>query len=179
MTFRRVTRAARHLWASFPLIGVIALFAALGYGIFQSYHARQLAAVAAQFGKDNKALIEKIQTQDAATIKAKDDIIADKDRQLAAKDAALEGQTSIIGQIYNAAIALQQQVTALGGKPKTIPVTLPGGRPTTLNPPPGAASSPQAKAPASSPPQVVPAPSASPAVNLQIPCLPICPPKRG
>lgn len=178
MTFHRVAGAAKHLWTAFPLVGVLVLFAAIGYGVFQSYHARQLAATAAKFGSDNKALIQQIQTQDAATIKAKDDVIAEKDRQLAEKDAALTGQTSIIGQIYNAATALQQQVIALGGKPKTIPVTLPG-RTTTLNPPPGAALSPQTKAPASSPPPVVPSAGPPPAVSLQVPCLVVCPPKRG
>lgn len=178
MTFRRATGAARHLWASFPLIGVLALFAGIGYGIFQSYHARQLAATAAKFGSDNKALIQQIQTQDAATIKTKDDRITDLQNQLAQKDTALTGQTSIIGQIYNAAVALQQQVIALGGKPKTIPVTLPGGKPTTLNPPPGAAFSP--KAPVTVPqPNPSPPPEAPPAVSLQIQCPIICPPKRG
>ena len=109
MTFRRITGAVGHLWASVPLIGFVVLFAVLGYVVFQSYNARHLAAVAAQFGKDNKTLIEQVKNQDAATIKAKDDVIAEKDRQLHEKDTALEGQTSIIGQIYNAAIALQQQ----------------------------------------------------------------------
>lgn len=178
MTFRRVTGAARHLWASFPLIGVLALFAALGYGIFQSYHARQLAAVAAQFGSDNKALIQQIQTQDQATIKAKDDRITDLQNQLAAKDVALEGQTSIIGQIYNAAIALQQQVTALGGKPKSIPVTLPG-KPTTLNPPPSSLVPVTPPRPVPGTSTVAPSPGPSPAINLQVPCLVVCPPKRG
>jgi hypothetical protein len=174
VTFHRVAGAARHLWASVPLIGFVALFAGIGYGVFQSYHARQLAATAAQFGKDNKALIEQVKTQDAATIKAKDDVIAEKDRQLTEKDAALTGQTSIIGQIYNAATALQQQVIALGGKPKTIPVTLPG-RGTTLVPSPGGAAS----APVSTvrpPVAPSPSPSMSPAISLVVPCLVICPP---
>lgn len=174
MTFRRVTKAVGHLWASFPLIGIIVLFAALGLVVYQAHSARQYAATAAKFGIDNKALIEQIKNQDAATIRAKDDVIAEKDRQLREKDAALTGQTSIIGQIYNAATALQQQVIMLGGKPKTIPVTLPG-RPTTLNPPPGGA----APAPASTVrPPVAPVPSMSPAVSLQIQCPIICPPVR-
>lgn len=176
MTFHRVAGAARHLWASVPLIGFVALFAGIGYGVFQSYHARQLAATAAQFGKDNKKLIEQIQTQDAATIKAKDDIIADKDRQITAKDASIASLTLVVGQVYTAAVALQQQVTALGGQPKTIPVTLP--RTTTLSPPP---SSPAPAVPPRPPgaSTVAPTPSMSPAINLQVPCLPICPPKRG
>jgi hypothetical protein len=173
VTFHRVAGAARHLWASVPLIGFVALFAGIGYGVFQSYHARQLAAVAAQFGKDNKALIEQVKTQDAATIKTKDDVIAEKDRQLREKDTALTGQTSIIGQIYNAAIALQQQVTALGGKPKTIPVTLPGQH-TTLIPSPGGTTVPPPPRPVRLP--VAPSPSPSPAINLQIQCPVICPP---
>jgi hypothetical protein len=172
VTFRRVTGVVRHLWISFPLVGVVVLFAVLGYMLYQGHSARVYAATAAKFGSDNKKLIEQVQKQDAATIKAKDDAIADKDRQLAAKDTALEGQTSIIGQIYNAAIALQQQVTALGGKPKTIPVTLPG-RSTTLIPSPG-----RTVLTPTSPvlPPVAPSPGMSPAVNLQIQCPVICPP---
>lgn len=174
MTFGRVTGVVRHLWISFPLVGVVVLFAVLGYVLYQGHSARVYAQTAAKFGSDNKILIQQIQTQDAATIKAKDDVIAEKDRQLTEKDTALAGQTSIIGQIYNAATALQQQVIALGGKPKTIPVTLPG-RGTTLVPSPGGSAPPPPSA-VRLPVAPTPSPSMSPAISLVVPCLVICPP---
>lgn len=86
----------------------------------------------------------------------KDDVIASKDaqirdlqQQVTNKDTAIVGQTAIIGQLYNGAVALQQQVIALGGQPKTLPITIPS-KPTALTPPP---SSP---APGALPPQARP-----------------------
>jgi hypothetical protein len=177
VTLVRTSTAVKKVLVAWPLIGVLAVFGAVGLSVYLAYQARQASKA------NGQAITGQLASKDAL-IKSKDDQITDLQRQLAAKDVAIVAQTSIIGQLYNGAVALQQQVTSLGGQPKTLPIKIPSA-PTALVPgvsstvPPGAASSPQAKAPASSPPPVAPAPSVSPAVNLQIPCLPICPPKRG
>lgn len=174
--FRRISTGIEKVWSTYPAIGIVALFVVLGYGVYQSTQAKDYALQA--------------RTAVRGQLAAKDDTITEKDReitdlhnQLAAKDASLTGLTIVVGQIYNAAIALQGQVTALGGQPKTIPVTLP--RPTTLTPPavsstvlPGAAFGP--KAPVTVPqPNLPPPRTAPPAVNLQVQCLVICPQKGG
>lgn len=113
-----------------------------------------------------------------ATIKAKDAQITELGTQVLARDNAIAGQTTIIGQLYNSAVALQQQVTSLGGQARTIPITLPT-QPTRISPAP-----PRSPAAVSTPPHAaaasgaVPTPSVSPAVNLQIQCPIVCPQGR-
>lgn len=82
-------------------------------------HAVTAANNALDQSKQNQALLK-------GQVADKDKIIGEKDAELAAKDQALGTQTTIIGQIYNAAIKLQEQVQALKGQPVLIPVTIPG-----------------------------------------------------
>lgn len=165
--FGRASKAVEKVLIAWPLIGVLAIFAALGISVYLAYQARQQSAA------NGIAIKGQLAAKDA-TIAAKDAQILDLQRQLAAKDAALTGLTAVTGQIYSAAIALQQQVTALGGQPKTIPVTLP--RPTVLSPP-GVASPTPVSSPAARPSTASPTSSQSPALNLQVQCPIICPPK--
>jgi hypothetical protein len=118
MTFQRIAREIEKTWAAYPLIGIIALFAVLGYSVYQGYKAKDYAKTAASISSDNSDLIKK-------NLKSKDDLIAEKDHQISQKDSDIQTQTNVIGQLYNDALALQQQVIVLGGKPKPIPVTLP------------------------------------------------------
>ncbi len=158
---QRVARGAERTWAAYPLIGIVLLFAAIGLGVFYGYQARILAGRASTYARQaHEAVVGQVAAKDAV-IAAKEAQIAEKDREIQQRDTAIAGQVSVIGQIYNAAIALQQQVLALGGKPKTIPVMLPS-RPTPTP---------------TSPRNPVPSPAASPAVDwhLTVQCLVICP----
>lgn len=167
----RATGLVQRIWREFPAIGIILLFVAIAYGAYQGYKAREVAATAADLGRQNKILIQ-------TTVAAKDAQIRDKDAQLAQRDNAIAGQVQIIGQLYNDALALQEQVTALGGKPKPIPVTLPTpGRPVVPSPSPFPATGNRpvpGNTPAPAPTQV-PRPATSPAVNFQLQCLVLCP----
>lgn len=116
--FQRIARGAEHTWAAYPLFGIMAIFAAIGLSVFYSYQAHYYARQA------QSAVIGQIAAKDAV-IAEKDTQLKDKDSQIQQRDLAVAGQVSVIGQLYNDAVALQQQVISLGGKPKTIPVTLP------------------------------------------------------
>lgn len=136
MTFRHVSGAIERIWATYPAIGIIVLFAALGYGIYQGSQAKTYAREARQNAADAKTastengrlLTEKLADKDSI-IAAKDAQLAEKDGEIKQRDTAIAGQVNIIGQLYNDAVALQQQVLALHGKPLAIPVTLPSPSP--------------------------------------------------
>lgn len=175
MTFVRASTAVRKVLVAWPLIGVLAVFGAVGLSVYLAYQARQASKA------NGQAITGQLASKDAV-IKSKDDQLLDLQKQLAAKDVAIVAQTSIIGQLYNGAVALQQQVTSLGGQPKTLPIKIP--MPTALAPGVSSPVPPSSPAPAVPPrppgaSTVAPTPSMSPAINLQVPCLPICPPKRG
>ncbi len=165
--FGRTSKAVEEVLIAWPLIGVLAVFAAIGMSVYLAYQTRQAAKA------NGMAIRGQIVAKDA-TIASKDAQILDLQKQLAAKDVAITGETAIIGQLYNGAVALQQQVTALGGQAKTIPITLPRG-PTALTP--GTVSPVPSGSPTARPPTASPAPSQSPAVNLQVQCPIICSPK--
>lgn len=175
MTLVRASTAIRKVLVAWPLIGVLAVFGAVGLSVYLAYEARQQS-------KANGAAINGQLAAKDAVVAAKDAQILDLQRQLTAKDIAIVGQTSIIGQLYNGAVALQQQVTALGGQPKTLPIKLPTAS-TAIAPGVSSGASPGGAAvPTPTPvrPPVAPAsPSPSPAINLQVPCPVVCPPKRG
>jgi hypothetical protein len=118
---------------------------------------------------DRDATIKRLNQQITDLTAAKDALIAEKDAQLKAKDAQLadkdhsiQVQTSIIQQLYNAIIKLQDQVRGLGGAPISAPLTIPVGKAG------------QAITPGPAPTQIV---KPTPTPFLQIQCPVICPPK--
>jgi len=130
--FRRAGSAVEHIWASYPFIGIMVLFIGIGFGVFEGSKARQVAEKSVRIAQQNRdTLIELKKTQQ--------DALAEKDRRIAEKDLNIQSLTTVVGQVYNAAIALQQQVIMLGGKPKVIPVTIPSK--TSLVPPSKSAGS--------------------------------------
>lgn len=144
------------------------------YFVIRASHNLKVASKG--IGQANEAIRGQLASKDAV-IASKDAQLVDLQHQVADKDTAIVGQTAIIGQIYSAAVALQQQVIDLKGQPKTIPITLPG-QSTALTPPPSspAPGSIPRLAPGAS--TAAPVPSPSPAINLQVQCPVICPPKR-
>jgi len=124
MIFKRATKAIEHVWATFPFIGIMALFIAISFGVFEGYKARQSSENSVALAKQNRTTLEELKNTQQA-------VINEKDRRIAEKDAQFITAVTIAGQVYNAALALQQQVTMLGGKPKLIPVTIPKIQPNT------------------------------------------------
>ncbi len=122
---RKIAHAIEKIWATYPFIGIVLLFAAIGFTIFIGLKSREAAHAGSLSSQHTYDLVQ-------GELKSKDAIIAEKDGEInqrdiliAQKDNAINTQTSIIGQIYNAAIALQQQITLLHGQPKSIPITIP------------------------------------------------------
>ena len=115
---RRAGGAVEHIWASYPFIGIMVLFIAIGFGVYQGSKAKVYAKQSVAISKQNGITIEQLR-------KTQQDALAEKDRRIAEKDLNIQNLTTVVGQIYNAALALQQQVITLGGKPKVIPVTIP------------------------------------------------------
>lgn len=180
---QRASVVVRQVWAAYPVYGIVLLFAIVGVSAYASFSARASAKEARAASAANAVLInERIADKDRQ-LSDKDKVIADKDAQLQAKDQALAGQTSIIGQLYGGAIALQEQVRRLGGAPKSIPITIPS--PGKVSPSksfitPGPTSTPTAasttKPSAADPCALVDAPLLSGTVH---PTLKICPPGKG
>ena len=115
---RRAGSAVEHIWASYPFIGIMVLFIGIGFGVFEGSKARQVAEKSVVIAQQNQDTLKELK-------KTQQDALAEKDRRIAEKDLNIQNLTTVVGQVYNAALALQQQVITLGGKPKTIPVTLP------------------------------------------------------
>lgn len=127
MIFKRAAKAIEHVWASWPFIGIMALFIAISFGVFEGYKARQSSERSVAIAKENRTTLEDLKNTQQA-------VINEKDRRIAEKDTQLANATIVVGQVYDAALALQQQVIMLGGKPKTIPVTIPQIQPSKTRP---------------------------------------------
>lgn len=125
-TLRRAGSAVEHIWRSYPFIGIIVLFIAIGFGVFEGSRARQFAEKSVTIAHQNQTTLGELK-------KAQQDAIAEKDRRIAEKDTQLTNATIVIGQLYDDAIALQQQVIMLHGNPKPIPVQLPQLKPNTAS----------------------------------------------
>ena len=132
---RRAGGAVEHIWRSYPFIGIIVLFIGLGFGVFEGSKARQFAEKSVAIAHRNEDTLAELK-------KTQQDAIAEKDRRIAEKDTQITNATIVIGQLYDDAIALQQQVIMLHGNPKPIPVQIP-----------------QLKTSGIAPPKAVPAPS--------------------
>lgn len=115
---RRAGGAVEHIWASYPFIGIMVLFIAIGFGVYQGSKAKVYAKQSVGISKQNGVTIEQLR-------KTQQDALAEKDRRIAEKDSQIATSTVVIGQLYDDALALQQQVIMLHGIPKSIPIVLP------------------------------------------------------
>lgn len=146
-TLRRAGSAVEHIWRSYPFIGIIVLFIAIGFGVFEGSRARQFAEKSVTIAHQNQTTLGELK-------KAQQDAIAEKDRRIAEKDTQLTNATFVIGQLYDDAIALQQQVIMLHGNPKSIPVQLPQLKGNSTTTPPSVIPQPKITQPIPSVPTI-------------------------
>lgn len=163
---RRMSAAIERLWAAYPLIGIVLLFAVLAFIVFQSYKARELAATAVHLERTVIAAQQE-------TIRTKDATIVDQGKQLAAKDQLISAMNGGITKLVDEVVLLEGQVKKLGGSPAPFSVQIqPPG--STVTPTVTPASSPSARPSPSPTPR--PSPTLTPAVVVQCPL--VCPPTR-
>lgn len=124
--FRKAGDAVEHIWASYPFIGIIVLFLAIGLGVFEAAKARQVAGIAASSSQQSNTILQELKRTQQDAIAAKNGTIDEQNKRLIEKDSQITTLTVVDTNLYNDALALQQQVIMLGGKPKPIPVNLSG-----------------------------------------------------
>ena len=122
--FRKAGSAVEHIWASYPFIGIIVLFLAIGLGVFEAAKARQVAGIAASSSQQSNTILQELKRTQQDAIAAKNGTIDEQNKRLIEKDSQIATLTVVDTNLYNDALALQQQVIMLGGKPKPIPINL-------------------------------------------------------